>query len=180
MSDPLPVLVRAAEPGDIEGLTALMNLPGYRHGTLRLPFESVDAARRRLFAGNADVTSLVAELDGRIVGNLGLWRQPGRRSHVGRIGMGVHDDWTGRGIGRRLLSAAIETADDWLGLLRLELSVNVDNAPAIRLYTSLGFETEGCERRSILRAGELVDAYTMARLREPPGRDVARASGPLD
>ncbi len=170
MSEPLPALIRAAEPGDIAGLTALMNLPGYRHGTLRLPFESVDAAGKRIFNGNPDVTSLVAELDGRIVGNLGLWRQAGRRAHVGRIGMGVHDDWTGRGIGRQLLAAALEVADDWLGLLRLELSVNVDNAPAIRLYESCGFETEGRERRSILRAGALVDAFTMARLREPVDR----------
>lgn len=166
-SDPAPVLIRAAEPGDIEGLTALMNLPGYRHGTLRLPFESVDAARRRVFTGSPDITALVADLDGRIVGNIGLWRQSGRRSHVGMIGMGVHDDWTGRGIGRKLLGAAIEVADDWLGLGRLELSVNIDNAPAIRLYESCGFEREGCERRSIFRAGRYVDAFTMARLRDP-------------
>ncbi|MBB3950976.1 GNAT family N-acetyltransferase [Aureimonas jatrophae] len=180
MSEHLPILVRAAEPADVAQLTALMNLPGYRHGTLRLPFESVDAAGKRIFNGSADITSLVAEWDGRIVGNLGLWRQQGRRSHVGRIGMGVHDDFTGRGIGRQLLMAAIEVADDWLGLLRLELSVNVDNAPAIRLYESCGFETEGCERRSILRAGELVDAYTMARLREPPRPGIPQSRTPLD
>lgn len=82
--------------------------------------------------------------------------------------MGVHDAHTGRGIGRRLLDAVLDYADNWLGLIRLELSVNVDNAPALRLYERAGFEIEGRERQSILRDGVLVDAFTMSRLRPPP------------
>ena len=46
--------------------------------------------------------------------------------------------------------------------------MNVDNARAIRLYESNGFEIEGRERQSILRDGVLVDAFTMSRLRAPP------------
>ncbi len=164
----MDLTIRAAEPRDLPGFTALMNLPGYRHGTLRLPYESEDSARKRLFEGGPNTTLLVALLEGEIVGTIHLLRWTGRRSHVGMIGMGVHDAHTGRGIGRRLLDAVLDYADNWLGLIRLELSVNVDNAPALRLYERAGFEIEGRERQSILRDGVLVDAFTMSRLRPPP------------
>ncbi|WP_062230234.1 GNAT family N-acetyltransferase [Aureimonas sp. N4] len=164
----MDLTIRAAEPRDLTGLTALMNLPGYRHGTLRLPFESEESARKRLFEGGPNMTLLVALLDGELVGTIHLMRWTGRRAHVGGIGMGVHDAHTGRGIGRRLMETILDLADNWLGLTRLELSVNVDNARAIRLYELSGFEIEGRERQSILRDGVLVDAFTMSRLRAPP------------
>ena len=38
---------------------------------------------------------------------------------------------------------AVEMADHWLDLLRLELGVFVDNEPAVRLYQRFGFVIEG-------------------------------------
>ncbi|WP_279483132.1 GNAT family N-acetyltransferase [Aureimonas sp. SK2] len=162
------VSIRAAEPRDAEGIAILCNLPGYRFGTLRTPFETVESVKRRMFDGNPNLTLIVAESEGRIVGTASLQRFGGRRSHVGAIGMGVHDDFHRRGIGRALLDAVLETADDWLGLVRVELEVNVDNEAALALYRAAGFEIQGRARQSILRAGAYVDAFTMARLRPPP------------
>ena len=53
--------------------------------------------------------------------------------------------------------------------MRVQLQVNVDNARAIGLYESLGFEREGTQRASVLRDGKLIDSLMMARLRQPPG-----------
>jgi putative acetyltransferase len=58
-----------------------------------------------------------------------------------------------------------ELADRWLNLTRLELSVYVDNAPAIAVYRKFGFKEEGRFERYAFRDGEYVDALTMARLR---------------
>jgi L-phenylalanine/L-methionine N-acetyltransferase len=58
----------------------------------------------------------------------------------------------------------IDLADNWLGLHRIELTVYVDNAPAIHLYEKFGFVIEGTARAFALRGGEYVDAHTMARL----------------
>ena len=67
---------------------------------------------------------LVAVADGEVVGNLGLHPQPNaRRAHVGHIGMAVRDDWHGKGVGKALLRNAIDLADNWLDLMRLELTV---------------------------------------------------------
>ena len=79
--------------------------------------------------------------------------------------MAVHDAWQGRGIGTALLRAAIDLADRWLNLRRLELTVDTDNSTAVRLYEKFGFEIEGVLRKYSFRDGALVDAYAMARVR---------------
>lgn len=80
--------------------------------------------------------------------------------------MAVHEQWQGRGVGTALLAAAIDLADNWLNLLRLELTVYTDNEAAIHLYRKSGFETEGTLRHYAFRDGVLVDAYAMARLKQ--------------
>ena len=159
------VEIRAACPSDAEGIAAIANLPGFRAGTLRLPFQSVEETRQWLEKSPPNSTGLVAVLDGQIVGNAGLNRLAGRRIHSGSIGMGVHDDYTGCGIGSALLGALVDIADNWLAIKRLELTVYIDNAPAIGLYEKFGFETEGRLRAFGFRNGEYADAFTMARLR---------------
>jgi L-phenylalanine/L-methionine N-acetyltransferase len=77
----------------------------------------------------------------------------------------VRDDRQGKGVGTALMEAALDLADNWLNLARIELTVYVDNAPAIALYEKFGFEVEGTHRRFAFRKGEYVDAYSMARLK---------------
>ncbi|NBB50303.1 GNAT family N-acetyltransferase [Rhizobium sp. CRIBSB] len=166
-SKPWPngLLIRARSLADAPGITALHNLPGYRWGTMRLPYHGVEEITRGIEQQASGVTGLVAFLDGTIVGDLGLQPAKGRRAHAGTIGMGVHDKFTRRGIGRALLGEAIAMADDWLNLRRLELTVYTDNAAAISLYQSFGFQIEGTMTDYAYRAGQYVDAFTMARLR---------------
>ena len=161
-----PIQVRAREPRDVEALAAIFACPGVIAGTLQLPYRSLELRRERLARQDPLVHGLVAELDGQVVGSLTLHVEANlRRRHTGGLGMGVHDDYQGQGVGSALLAAALDLADNWLGLERLELTVFVDNAPAIALYKKFGFEIEGTARRFAWRNGEYVDAYTMARLR---------------
>lgn len=162
---PEGLVIRARRPEDAEQSAKLHNLPGYRHGTLRPPHPSPESVRKYIEANNPNNLSLVAVLDGLVVGEIGLTRFQDRRNHAGSLGMGVHDDYTGRGIGRAMLSEVVEAADQWFNLARLELTVYTDNARAIALYESFGFEREGHLRMYAFRAGRHVDAYSMARLR---------------
>lgn len=157
--------VRAIRMSDLEAVTELMNLPGYRAGTLRPPFESIEAVRKRMESPSPGALNLVVEFDGRIVGNGSMNRFEGRRQHAASLGMGVHDDFTGRGVGTILMAAFVDAADNWHDIKRMELTVYIDNDAAIRLYEKFGFEKEGLLRSFGYRAGRYVDAYTMARLR---------------
>ncbi|MBP0579308.1 GNAT family N-acetyltransferase [Labrys sp. LIt4] len=172
LSDPsgsqsaLPGLsIRATRLEDADAITALANLPGYRAGTLRLPYQKPELARRWLEGLGPEAFNLVAVLDGVIVGNAGLERYNGRRAHAAGLGVGVHDDYRGRGIGTALLREITDAADNWLRVERLELTVFADNLRAIRLYERFGFEKEGILRNYAFRAGTFADAHLMARLR---------------
>lgn len=171
--------IRGAEPSDAEALTAMANLPGVRHGTLRLPHDPQSRIERRLSADSGDHFLVgVIEREGHdsmIVAHGGLMRCGRRRAHVGEVLLIVHDDHVGRGYSTAILGALLDLADNWLGLQRLELEVNADNLTAIRLYERHGFEVEGTKRGDVLRAGLLIDSHVMGRLRETPRRAEARA-----
>ncbi|HEV7327735.1 MAG TPA: GNAT family N-acetyltransferase [Bosea sp. (in: a-proteobacteria)] len=157
--------IRAVRSDDLEALTALVNLPGFRAGTLRLPYQRTEVTQRWLEDPNTDGLNIVALRDGELVGQAGFERYRGRRAHVAYIGIGVHDDHRGTGIGSALLGELVDAADNWFGLKRLELTVYADNAVAIALYRKFGFEPEGLLRAYAFRAGAYADALTMARLR---------------
>jgi putative acetyltransferase len=159
------ILIRASEPEDVPDLTEVMNQPRAVWGTMQLPFTSVATRRERFKVTSTNQTLLVAVIDGKVIGSLGLARLEGRRSHVGTFGMAVHDAYAGRGAGTALIAAAVEQADRWLNLRRLELTVWADNARAIALYERFGFEREGRMGDYAWRDGEYVDAISMARIR---------------
>ncbi len=160
-------IIRAAEPGDAAGIAQVFSGREAARGTVQVPLRSVEDTRKYLANLPAGDMQLVACIRDRIVGGLGLHRggMRARRVHAASIGMAVHDDWVGRGIGTALLRAAVDLADNWLGLRRLELTVYPDNARAIALYERFGFTVEGRHRDYALRDGVYVDALAMARLR---------------
>ena len=162
------IVVRPREASDLEAVAALMSCPAVVRGTLQLPWRSLDERREQYGRRSPGAHSLVAEIDRRVVGQLGLHtEQNPRRRHVGTIGMAVHDDFAGRGVGSALLAACLELADRWLDLRRIELEVYSDNAAAIGLYEKFGFEREGLLRDYAFRDGAYTDAFLMARLRRP-------------
>lgn len=159
------ITVRARNADDLAAIVEIMDCPGVIYGTLQYPYISRDQRQEMLQRRPGD-HPLVAEVDGRVVGQLGLQvLQRPRMRHIGSIGMAVHDDFQGRGVGKALLAAAVDLADQWLDLHRLELTVYVDNPAAIHLYETFGFAQEGRLRDYAFRAGAYVDAYTMGRLR---------------
>jgi putative acetyltransferase len=161
------VSVRHAEPDDYEAMHRIMSGPRAAAGTLQLPLQSAEAWRKRLAEPTEGLFLLVACVEGEVVGNLGLETSPARprMRHVGGVGMAVRDDWQGKGVGTELMRAALDLADNWLNLTRIELRVYVDNSAAVALYKRFGFEIEGTHRRMAFRDGEYVDAYSMARIR---------------
>lgn len=160
------VTVRHTEPSDYGALHEIFSHPRAVQGTAQLPYPSAESWRKKLENPPPGFYSLVACAGDEVVGHLGLHTSPNpRRRHAASIGMAVRDDWQGKGVGSALMRAALELADRWLNLTRLELEVYTDNAPAVRLYEKFGFVREGTHKQYAFRDGIFVDAYAMARLR---------------
>lgn len=85
--------------------------------------------------------------------------------HVGVLGMGLDADWRGRGLGDRLIAAALAAADG-LGIERVELDVFAGNDRARRLYIRHGFVVEGMRRQARKLDGRYEDVIVMGRLKE--------------
>lgn len=161
--------IRRATVDDAEAVARIYTDPSAYAGTLQLPYPSATTWRERLVPVDG-IVHLVACSGTELVGNLGLHlnlKTP-RRAHAGSFGMGVPSAWQRKGVGSALLAAALDLADNWLGLARLELTVYVDNEAALGLYKKFGFQIEGTLRGYSLRDGALVDAYTMARMHDRP------------
>lgn len=161
------ITIRRVEPSDYEALQRVYLGKRVIWGTMQLPYPSVEMWRKRLAEPPEGIFGIVACIDGQIVGHLNIHTSPDRprRRHAGQIGIVVHDDFQGQGVGAALLQAALDVADNWLNLRRLELEVYTDNEPAVRLYTRAGFAIEGTLRQYAFRNGQYVDVYAMARFR---------------
>lgn len=162
------VKIRAFEMADWEDVAVLFLAPNCRWGTLQMPYQSRDRIKQKLESSPPSIHRLVAVIEENsraiVVGLISLQALSDRRSHVGQLGMFVHDDYQNRGIGSQLMAAIIDLAENWLNLKRLELQVNTDNPAAIHLYEKFGFEKEGTLRKNAFRDGKYIDAYTMAKV----------------
>ncbi|HEY3368888.1 MAG TPA: GNAT family N-acetyltransferase [Symbiobacteriaceae bacterium] len=159
------VVIRPIRNDDFPDMYEMRTQPNVMWGTLQIPTIPREIIQSQC-GYQANNYQFVAEVDGKAVGGCGLHLSTSLRSrHVAGLGITVHDAYQGRGLGRRLMLAALDLADNYLGLERVDLDVYIDNPRAISLYESLGFEDEGVIPRLALRDGEFVDAMQMSRLR---------------
>ena len=162
----MEITIRTADPSDAEAILKCYTAPLAARNTLQIPYRSLESVREQLTKSGEGDHLLVAEIEGEVVGVIGLHTSSRPRvNHKAEVGMMVHDDWQGKGVGAALMRAVIELADKWLNLTRIELSVFTDNESAIALYRKFGFEIEGTLRKYAFRDGEFVDAFAMARIR---------------
>jgi len=159
------VIVRKAKIEDVEGMALVMAAVA-EEGVIGTepPVDIADRARRfrDLIEGQEPATAWVLLDDGgHIVGNAGVDEPfPG----VLHFGMAILAEARGKGGGRALLEAILEHAQE-SGSHKVELEVWIDNARAIALYASAGFEVEGLRRNHYRRRnGRLRSALIMARL----------------
>jgi RimJ/RimL family protein N-acetyltransferase len=110
---------------------------------------------------NATGSSFVAGafVEERLVGTAGFFRlQNEKEKHKGRIwGVYVSEALRAKGIGRKLLLEVLARARTQPGLERINLTVAKGQTAARRLYSSLGFESIGCEREALKLGDVYVD-----------------------
>jgi len=171
---PAPITIRRATPQDAPAYARIMGEPEVLANLMQLPYPSVEQWQTRLAdAGAPGKTDLllVAEREGCVVASAGLHpAAQARRRHCALLGLSVASRAQRQGVGRALMAAMCDWADDWTQILRIELTVFTDNAAAIALYRAFGFEVEGTHRAYAMRHGAFADVLAMARLHPNPPR----------
>jgi RimJ/RimL family protein N-acetyltransferase len=106
----------------------------------------------------------IAEIDNELIGFLILRGDEfRRRAHIRYIAMGVLREYCSKGLGPKLLKAAIEDCEK-MNIKRMELVVDVLNVRGIKLYQRMGFEIEGIFRKAKLIDGVFTDQYSMSKI----------------
>ncbi|CAM3132566.1 GNAT family N-acetyltransferase [Vibrio neptunius] len=162
----MEITIRPTLVSDAAAMCEIYSQPKALRETLQLPQPSVTMWAQRLENIPTGIYSFVAEVDGKVVGNIGFEHsQRPRTAHCGTFGLGVHDDYHGMGIASRLIETVLDLADNWLQIKRVHLEVNTDNEAAIACYKKFGFEIEGEAKNATFREGKYQSTYYMARMK---------------
>jgi RimJ/RimL family protein N-acetyltransferase len=121
-----------------------------------------ETIRKQIEAGNL---YLVAEAKDKIIAHLicTVDHSYAITRHIAVLGMSVSREYRNQGIGTEMMKEAIKWARG-NGIVRLELEVYADNAPAVHLYKKFGFEVEGRKRKYAYQRGKYYDSLIMSRL----------------
>ena len=105
---------------------------------------------------------LVAEHDGKLIGNIDLTgSKRAKMSHTAMLGMGIHNDWQNKGVGRILIEAAIGWAKNQSPFKLIWLDVYASNDRGINLYKSTGFEVSGVIKGFFKEGEKVIDKIQM-------------------
>lgn len=184
MTDFPTLTIRGLRADDWMALQPLFADESALRDTLDVPYASEEAFRERLASPPAGTYTLIGELmlpsgRERVVGLawLRVMVAP-RRRHTATLQIVVHADYRAGDIEEGLLRAALDLADNWLALRRVEVRLFATEHARAEMLARHGFAQEAVMRRYALRAGEYVDGWLLARLR--PARGQAPAAGEED
>lgn len=164
----LDFAIRPVRIEDAAAVNEIRRMDGVRENILGIISERLTRSEDFIKGLSENDHLLVAEVEEKgmkkVVGMIGMnvSRNP-RLRHLASVGIMVHVDYQGKGIGTALFKKVIDLADNWLMLTRLELTVFVENDRAVKLYKSLGFQIEGTRKYGAIRNGQYADEYLMAR-----------------
>jgi putative acetyltransferase len=111
-------------------------------------------------------TLYVVEEDGNAIATYRLIPKTDRQQHTVYLGgFTIARDQQGKGIGSKVLAVIREQCAK-NGKIRIELTVDPDNAAAIALYKKMGFVVEGTLKKSfrLSATNQFYDEYLMAAL----------------
>ncbi|KAA0955986.1 GNAT family N-acetyltransferase [Sporosarcina sp. ANT_H38] len=87
-----------------------------------------------------------------------------RIKHVGTLGIVISEQFTGQGLGRRMMEQLIQWATSNGVTNKISLVTRADNSAAIELYEKLGFEKEGQILKDTLIDGVYYNTLVMGLL----------------
>ena len=140
---PNEIIIRPFHPDDADQQYAIVSDPRVAEMLLQVP--SMELASTREWA-KKEVNGrhrLVAAWNGRLLGAIHISQNMRPRlMHSGHLGMMVHPDAWGQGIGKLLLRTLIDSAEA-TGFWTLQAGIFPENVASVTLHEKLGFRVVG-------------------------------------
>ena len=162
----MSTLIRLAEPGDAAAIASIYNQGIHERGATFETRPRTDTDMLDRFQGDATrFPILVAEEAGAILGWAGLSSYRARECYAGIAEFSIYLDRTarGRGLGRLLLAALIDTARD-RGYWKLVSRIFPFNTASRALCRACGFREVGVYEKHGRLDGRWVDVVIVERL----------------
>ena len=163
-------IIRTAEERDAREMVGHSNLAGGEspyldYGAGEFFYTAKEEAQVIRYArAAANSLVLVAVVSEEIVGTLTLHGQISERlNHGAWLGITVARDFWGTGLARALMGAGLHWAEGSDALRVLYLLTHPENARAVALFKSFGFEEQGRLRHMFRSGGHFEDALCMWR-----------------
>ncbi len=165
-------IIRTGKLEDAESVLNLQNSvisEGKYLMTVSEEFKKTPGQQREWIQGlleNEKETLIVAEINGEVVGWIAFLSQNRKRlSHTGSFGMMISKSYRGMGIGKMLVKALLDWAEQNPLIEKVSLGVFSTNHRAISLYKSMGFVEEGRKIKEVkINESEYVDDILMYKL----------------
>lgn len=164
---PMSILIRRLKDSDYPAIAEFFDDLDVVAQTSQIPYVTQEHWREQMKPSEQRI-NLIADMNGKAIGHLALLPRPKQREkHIADLAISIHSEHHGQGVGSQLMAAALELADNWLNMIRIELQVYSDNDAGIALYKKFDFNIEGEHKYASFSEGRYRHLLTMARLRLP-------------
>ena len=164
------IIIRLATTEDASDLLAMKleylentkTIPLFQSEYFDDPTNEMNLIRRLELEKNSVL--FVAENNGKLIGNIDLnGNQRLKLFHTGVVGMGIREQWRGKGVGTALLEAVIKWSEMNHYIKLLWLEVYDSNEAGKALYRKFGFQESGRMKNFFHEDNEFIDKITMTR-----------------
>lgn len=165
-------LLRPFTTGDRDRLTEIANdrrISKNLTDQFPYPYTTQDADEWiELASGQQPARNFAIEVDGTLVGGIGVEPMSGEKHHVAAVGYWLTPAYWGQGLATETLSAMIGYVEaTFPHIRRLQASVYDWNPASGRVLEKCGFDREATLRSAVVKDGEVTDEHIYVRILEP-------------
>lgn len=168
----MKVITRRWQLADAKDLALALNnlkiLNNLRDG---LPFPYTEADGKQFISDmlSADQTktfSFAVEVDGKVAGSVGAFRQNNIHCKTAEIGYYVAEEFWGRGVATLAVKSVCEYVFAHTDIIRIFAEPFADNAASCKVLEKVGFELEGILKSNAVKCGQVKDMKMYAILKK--------------
>jgi RimJ/RimL family protein N-acetyltransferase len=163
------IRLRQIFESDKEEMTKLLNnerVSRFTSDRIPFPYSEKDADRFFEVVKSSDDLFFAIELEGKMIGTLGLHKQPLiNNAHNLEIGYWIGEPYWGKGYGTEIVKLGLDAAFSQPGICRVFARVFEGNEASEKILLKNGFELEGILKQHIFKRGKFLDEKIFGKIK---------------